>query len=361
MDKSINSGEILFVKSVKDGIPNRDPLNDSDARRLFSEEDGRISLSDVSIKRDVRDFIIDTNPDGGESKLNYIFVQGKMGDKGKLLGRESLAKTIATEVNKEKKAKDNMKSVLIEHCFDVRTFGIVYSVKPKFNLTGPVQFGWAHSLHPVDSQYIQGTAVIPSKDISNESNNVQKESSDTSEEIHEDIIIENEETQEDIINDSDKAQKNTEGKTQGTIWTSYIVPFAIFAMPAIINAKAAIHSEMTIEDQELLLKALWQGTQHRQARGRGQQQPLLLVHIEYNDPFYRIGYLEDLISILPDGKTWRALEKQPSSLMDISLDVQPLLEVVMRNNSKIARCRIWLRPGLNIKGNIMEYEQQPLW
>ena len=54
----VRSGEILFVKSVKDGIPNRDPLNDGDARRLFGEEDGRISLSDVSIKRDVRDYIL---------------------------------------------------------------------------------------------------------------------------------------------------------------------------------------------------------------------------------------------------------------------------------------------------------------
>ena len=25
---SVNSAEVLFVKSVKDGIPNRDPLND---------------------------------------------------------------------------------------------------------------------------------------------------------------------------------------------------------------------------------------------------------------------------------------------------------------------------------------------
>ena len=48
---SIHNGELLFIKSVKDGIPNRDPLNDSDARRIFPEEDGRISLSDVSIKR----------------------------------------------------------------------------------------------------------------------------------------------------------------------------------------------------------------------------------------------------------------------------------------------------------------------
>ena len=36
---TINNGEILFIKSVKDGIPNRDLLQDSDVRRLFPEED----------------------------------------------------------------------------------------------------------------------------------------------------------------------------------------------------------------------------------------------------------------------------------------------------------------------------------
>ncbi len=61
----VRSGELLFVKSVKDGIPNRDPLNDSDARRLFDEEDGRISLSDVSIKRDVRDYVLARYPTAG--------------------------------------------------------------------------------------------------------------------------------------------------------------------------------------------------------------------------------------------------------------------------------------------------------
>ena len=38
------SAEIVFLKCVKDGIPNRDPLNDSDARRIFGESDGRISV-----------------------------------------------------------------------------------------------------------------------------------------------------------------------------------------------------------------------------------------------------------------------------------------------------------------------------
>ena len=40
MEKTVKTGEILFVKSVKDGIPNRDPLADSDARRIFGEDDG---------------------------------------------------------------------------------------------------------------------------------------------------------------------------------------------------------------------------------------------------------------------------------------------------------------------------------
>jgi CRISPR-associated protein Csh2 len=308
---AINSGEVLFIKSVKDGIPNRDPLNDSDARRLFPEEDGRISLSDVSIKRDVRDYVHDLYPDGGENKNDYIFVQEKVKENGKLLGRGSLAETIAKEVGKEKEAKKDMKNILIEHSFDVRTFGIVYSVKPKFNLTGPVQFGWAHSLHPVDSQYIQGTVVMPSTDSKGEE----------------------------------------EGKTQGTIWTSYTVPFAVFAMPVVINAKNAEHTSMTEEDQELLLKALWQGTQHRQARGRGQQQPLLLVHVEYKDPFYRIGYLEDMISL--EGKS-------PSSLKDISIDLTELIDEFDKQQEKIARCRIWCHSSLKYEGNISEFKQ-PLW
>lgn len=322
---SIRNGEILFVKSVKDGIPNRDPLQDSDVRRIFPEEDGRISLSDVSIKRDVRDYVLEEEKDGGSSKRNYIFVQERMNEKGKLLGRQSLAQWIVGQVGKEKEAKQDMKSVLLEHSFDARTFGIVYSVTPKFHLTGPVQFGWAHSLHPVDSQYVQGTVVMPSSD----------------EKV-------------------DAKGNEEQGKTQGTIWTSYIVPFAVFAMSGVINAKNAEHSHMAPEDQELLLRALWRGTLHRQARGRGQQQPLFLVHIEYNDPFFRIGYLEDYITLLPEGDVWRKDGKRPSSLKEVQLDVSNLLHVIEKYNHKIHNVRIWRDDRLHVIGNTSAYEQ-PLW
>lgn len=316
----INNGELLFVKSVKDGIPNRDPLNDSDARRIFPEEDGRISLSDVSIKRDVRDFVIALYPDGGERKNNFVFVQPILNEKGKLLGRKSLATKIAKKAEKEKEAKNNMSKVLIDHAFDVRTFGIVYSEKPKFHLTGPVQFGWAHSLHPVDTQYIQGTVTMPSKDISDDG-----------------------------------------GKTQGTIWTSYTLPFAVFAMSGVINAKSAEHTKMTEDDQELLLRGLWQGTQHRHARGRGQQESLFLVHIEYNDPFYRIGFLEDTIRLIPEKEKWQDDSERPSTISEIELNVENLTQLLAVNKDKIKRCRIWKHPLLKIQGDLDDYIQKISW
>ncbi|MFZ5633834.1 MAG: CRISPR-associated protein [Bacillota bacterium] len=322
MSKPVKSGEIIFIKSVKDGIPNRDPLNESDARRIFGEDDGRISLSDVSIKRDVRDYVLAKFPDGGENKRNFVFCREERTADGKLLlGRGKLAEAIRERSSFD--TKSPMREVLPKASFDVRVFGAVYSVaKENFELTGPVQFGWAHSLHPVETKYVQGTVVMPSKDIS------QKDSG--------------EET----------------GVTQGTIWTTYILPFAVFAMPAVINASIASQTDMDEDDQELLLEGLWKGTQHRQARGRGIQQPLLLLHVEYEDPFYRIGYLEDYIDLLPAAKEWLG-GKSPTSLNEVSLDVNRLSNILNSNSKKISRIRYWQNPGFKLVGKLPGQQCEP--
>ncbi|MBM7854027.1 CRISPR-associated protein Csh2 [Desulfohalotomaculum tongense] len=311
---SVNSGEILFIKSVKDGIPNRDPLNESDARRVFGEEDGRISLSDVSIKRDVRDFVLAKYPDGGDKKRHYIFCRQERTADGKLLGRQKLAESILKAVNKEK--SKNKRDHLLASSFDMRVFGVVYSVgRESFHQTGPVQFGWAHSLHPVETKYVQGTVVMPGKDIG--------------------------------VNDKGEQQ----GSQQGTIWTTYTLPFAVFAMPAVINAHIARDTGMDEEDMNLLLEGLWKGTMHRQARGRGIQQPLLLMHVEYKDPFTRIGYLEDYITLRPGREQWLG-GQPPTALSEIELDITRLEEILVDNKHKISRVRYWLHPGLNIIGNL---------
>ncbi len=321
----INSGELVFIKSVKDGIPNRDPLNDSDARRIFSEEDGRISLSDVSVKRDVRDYVLAKYPDGGAEKNNFVFVREEKTPDGKLLGRKSLADEILKARKDFVNEKGNTEELLKKAAFDVRTFGVVYSVsKENFNLVGPIQFGWAHSLHPALTKYVQGTVVMPSKDLKGV---------------------------ETAKNDSEDSEKTT-----GTIWTSYTLPFAVFSMPAVLNANIAEKTGMTVEDQELLLEGLWKGTQNRQARGRGNQQPLFLVHVEYNDPFDRIGYLEEYIRLIPDREEWLQ-EPQPTSVAEIELDVTQLSEILEKNKHKIARCRYWKNPMLKLKGTMFGTEE----
>lgn len=312
---SIHSGEILFVKSVKDGIPNRDPLNDSNARRLFGEDDGRISLSDVSIKRDVRDYVLDRYPDGGEAKNNFVFVRPEYDENGKLLNRDKLAQSILKRVG-EKDADKTQAEALFRACFDMRVFGAVFSVSQKsFHETGPVQFGWAHSLHPVETKYVQGTVTMPSD----------------------------------------------EGKAQGTVWTTYTLPFAVFAMPAIINAPLAAKTGASAADIDLLLEGLWRGTLHRQARGRGIQQPLLLIHVEYTDPFYRLGYLDEKIHLNPGREVWLG-PKPPTTVGEVDLDLTRLSDELQaaQRQGLIARIRYWAYPDLKVKGTVPG-EAQPLW
>ncbi|MCY0900455.1 MAG: type I CRISPR-associated protein Cas7 [Firmicutes bacterium] len=310
------NAELLFIKSVKDGIPNRDPLADSDARRIFDEDDGRISLSDVSVKRDVRDYVLAKYPDGGPDKNRFIFVREERTDDGKLLGRDNLAKTIWERAGIT--PKDNaLQQALLAHAFDARAFGAVFSVKKaSFHVTGPVQFGWAHSLHPVQTQYIQGTVVMPSKDET-----------------------------------PTKGEKDSEGKTQGTIWTSWITPFALFAMPGIINHSLASQVGLTEDDVDLLIEGLWYGTLHRQARGRGMQAPLLLIHVEYVNPFFRLGYLEDSIRV-------ELASSSPTSLDDVTLDLSPLQHRFNQVRPEIARIRVWHHPMLRVSHPLdAEYQQ----
>lgn len=320
MSSEIRTGEILFVKCVKDGIPNRDPLRDSDARRIFPEDDGRISLSDVSIKRDVRDYVMARFPDGGPGKDRFVFVRKEFDEKsGKLLGRDNLARTLLERAGRVDAG--NKREALMESAWDMRVFGAVFSVEKKsFNQVGPVQFGWAHSMHPVETRYVQGTVVMPANDAKPAS----------------------------------EGQAATEGATQGTIWTTYTLPFAVFIMPGVINGAIARDTGMEADDLDLLLEALWFGTLHRQARGRGLQKPLFLLHVEYTNPMFRIGYLEEKVHIVPeDRETWLGANA-PSAVKDVALDLADLARTLESNRDRIARIRLARAPELRLQGDLPE-------
>jgi len=352
VNDKINTGEILFIKSVKDGIPNRDPLNDSDARRLFGEDDGRISLSDVSIKRDVRDYISMKYRDGGDDKKYFIWCREERDEDNTLLGRERLADTIIQK-SKNTIEKNEIK-ILLQAAYDIRVFGAVFSVKNKsFHKTGPTQFGWAHSLHPVKTKYVQGTTVMPTKDVRVIEQEIDEKNLEEMKSISQDELLHSE---------IDK-KPSDKGKMQGAPWTMYYLPFAVFAMPGVVNANIASETGMNEDDVELLLEGLWKGTLNRQARGRGLQQPLLLVYVEYNDPLFRIGYLEDRLYLEPDREAWLS-GNPPTDIKGITLDVSQLSQVLSKENgsyiSKIDRVRWWKNPEFKLKGNLPGDEMQ-IW
>lgn len=346
MNNTVNTSEILFVKCVKGGIPNRDPLRESDARRLFGPEDGRISLSDVSIKRDVRDYVLARYPEGGEDARFGVFVRKEFDqERGVLLGRDGLAQGLLTRYRAAHPpqgeapaptpagrgrrgraaaaGEGNLEADLLSSAFDMRVFGAVFSVEKKsFNRVGPVQFGWAHSLHPAETKYVQGTVCMPSKDAPPPPAEGEEEG----------------------------------GKTQGTIWTSYQLPFAVFAMPGVVSAPIAAQTGMNAPDMDLLLEGLWKGTIARQARGRGIQQPLFLLHVEYRDPFFRIGFLEEGVRLDPGrddaGRSRWLGGSAPTDLADIRLHTETLTETLQANAGQIARARLWVDPKLTLLGQL---------
>jgi CRISPR-associated protein Csh2 len=363
---TVKTGELLFVKCVKDGIPNRDPLRESDARRLFGPDDGRISLSDVSIKRDVRDFVLARYPGGGEDRRLGVFVRKEFSTDGTvLLGRGGLAKALVERYRAgrsptepaatggaagapagrsrrgrgtaaaEPGAADTFEQDLSAAAFDVRIFGVVFSVEGRaFQKVGPVQFGWAHSLHPVETRFVQGTVCMPSKEL---------KASEVSGE-------EEKPTPEALEEEAPK------GKTQGTIWTQYQLPFAVFAMPGVVSGPIARAAGMTDADLDLLLEGLWKGTLARQARGRGLQQPVLLLHVEYADEFFRLGYLEEGLRLDPGrdpaGRDRWLGGAPPTGLSEVTLDVTKLADTLRTNAKHIARARVWVDPRLRLAGEL---------
>ncbi|GHS94863.1 type I-B CRISPR-associated protein Cas7/Csh2 [Synergistales bacterium] len=140
-----NRREILFVYSVKDANPNGDPLNANHPR--FDDSSGQILVSDVRVKRTVRDQWLREGRD--------VFVDGE-------------SKTLAARVEELKKALgvQSGKDALAK-CIDTKLFGVTFALgKESFAWTGPVQFKWGRSLHKAEVAMVQGTAAFATKETS---------------------------------------------------------------------------------------------------------------------------------------------------------------------------------------------------
>ena len=259
----IKRTEILFLYDVQNGNPNGDPSDENKPR--IDEETGQNIVTDVRLKRTVRDYLFNYegyNQDG----VKDIFVRQTFVDKDPEKG-------LNDGKNRAKMYKNSAKNVL-EACIDVRLFGAVIPLdKSSITLTGPVQFKMGRSLHKVQMQYIKGTGAFASKA-------------------------------------KDKQQ---------TFREEYILPYSFIAFYGIINENAARHTRLTNEDIEMLKKGLWNGTKQLITRSKMEHNPRLLLTVTHESPHFFIGELDKYIKLKTDMR-----DEELRNVTDFSLDMGAL-------------------------------------
>lgn len=250
---SINNRlEILFLYETKDCNPNGDPLDENKPRT--DPETGVATVTDVRIKRTVRDYLFQT-------KDLEILVRDTEDEQGYLKdgkGRcdDFLEEAGVTQADTITEMVSKVRDTILGHCIDARLFGATLPVefgrkKSSIRLTGPVQFsGFNRSLHRVSPQLIQGTAGFASR-------------------------------------------KNA---TQKSFREDHVLPYALISAYGIVNEIAAKTTKLSEDDVSLLLEGLWKGTESLISRSKMGHQPLLLLVISYANG-RRLGDLSGRISL----------------------------------------------------------------
>lgn len=247
--------EFFFAYDIRMGNPNGDP----DENRPRVLPDGTYYVTDVRLKRFVRDFL-----KGRGEEILVDVIEGKTTN---LTGR--VAHYLAQ--NGLRKAEgEELVTILLNSFIDARLFGSSLAFKtheaetgqkkdkwepkpqPKM-LTGAVQINHGEVLHASEPVDIHGTSVLGS----------QEESS------------------------------------QGTFTTYFGLRYALIGFNGIANEHSAKLSRMTEEDYDTLLDALWKSVRSAgNTRTKVGQVPRLLISIAYRPGVeFQFGNLLDYISL----------------------------------------------------------------
>ena len=272
--------EILFLWDGENWNPNGDMLNSNAPR--YDEISRKALVSDVRIKRTIRDFL--------ESQGEEIFVKETYTDKGLVDGKARVKSLVGDSKNVEE--------AILQKCIDTRAFGGVFIVTGEtHSLTGPMQFKMSKSLNETEIVYVKGTGAFAG-----------------------------------------------EGKKNKTIREEYILPYAVFATYGIINALNSQKTQLSEEDVQKILSALWRGTKNLISRSKFGQMPRFLMRIIYKEPGVYIGGLDNLLRL----DTPKASELEIRSTADYTLDIEPIVREIEKYSDKIEKIEYQCNDALNI-------------
>lgn len=289
MEEIKNRSEILFLYEIENANPNGDPLNEN--RPRFDTEENKVLVSDVRLKRTIRDYWFEYKGFNGSNGRDIFVRETKYSD-----GKEEYISSGSRRAELFKESSDKV----LETCIDVRVFGGVLPIKKDtFTYTGPVQFQMGKSLHQTEIITEQGTGAFAAGDK----------------------------------------------KKQNTFRTEYKIPYALIGFNGIVNEKAAQYTKMTEEDRKLLLEGIWNGTKNLISRSKFGQNPLLLFTVNYKEPYY-IGGLRQRLKINSEKS-----DLQIRNTEDYEIDLTGLFKEIKAQSDKITSVEVQVDSRLEFLNN----------
>lgn len=238
--------EFVLLFDVRNGNPNGDP--DAGNAPRVDPETGHGLVSDVCLKRKIRNYITLAQCENGEPKAGYdIYVKEKailnqQHERGyNALGIDS--KKPPKPKDGESPAEERVRRWMCQTFFDVRMFGAVMSTGVNAGqVRGPVQIAFSRSIDPIVSleQSITRMAVTTEKE----------------------------------------AEKQSGGNR--TMGRKEIVPYALYRCHGFISPHLAEQTGFSDADLELLWKALENMFEHDHSAARGEMSTCRLFVFEHD-------------------------------------------------------------------------------
>lgn len=305
--------EFLFLYDIKMGNPNGDP----DENRPRVLPDGTHYVTDVRLKRFVRDFM--------KARGEDILVDNIEGRTTNLTGRVAhyLAKKDIEEAN-----ADKIIEILLSSFIDARIFGSAFAFKsegkkskkghveakalkktiawesPK-SLTGAVQINMGEVLHKAEVVDIHGTSILGSD----------------------------------------------EEKTQGTFTTYFGLRYALIGFSGVANEHSAEISKMSEDDYDDFLKAMWHGVRScGNTRTKVGQIPHLLIDIGYKQgEEFQFGRLHDYVKM---DSIKHKKEKEWATPEDYNIDLSLLIERLQGQKDRMQIVRYAKSPDIKFTADL---------
>ncbi len=276
------NSEILFLYEASLCNPNGDP--DEENRPRIDVRTGRNLVTDVRLKRYFRDYIVK------RYGTDYIWVT-------KIGGQSVRADTRLEELTKKKDQK-TVKEVVTSNCIDARLFGATVPIGGgeergvSISITGPVQFTWGYSLHPVE--------LVESSTITS--------------------VFSGREA----------------GEEYGTMGKDFRLYYSLLAFYGVVSGNRAIDAGTIWSDIQVLDHLLYHSLRlEATTRSKIGENPLIYMRVEYNDSETMIGDLRKFIEVKQgEGRPIR-------SLADLRVNLDGLTKRLGEFADKINKIYLW--------------------